>query len=456
MRRASSFFRASAFRLTLLYVGLFGASVLALLLLIYWSTSQALLSHIDETIADETEMLLQARQTEGLDGLIDAVRELTDPARPGRGVYAIVDPDGKPLAGNIEHLPPEARAPGWHTLLVTMDEDQHKLRARVDAFPSGRTLLVGHLQDDLDDFQTLMAEAMAWALFATVLLGAGGGYLLGRKVLDRIDAIAEGAEAIRTGHLAHRMPLMGSGDEFDRLSATLNAMLDQIDQLMSGVQTVTNNIAHDLRSPLTRIRSDLERAVVRGGSVEELKGVCESALAEADGLLVTFNALLSIAEAEAGMGVINPALVDVGALVQDVGELYGVLAADRGLDLTARPAVGLQVHGNRELLFQALSNLVDNAIKYTPAPGRIEVAVEADTQGISLTVADTGPGIPAADRERVLQRFTRLDQSRTTPGNGLGLSLVAAIVRLHGASLELGDNHPGLVVAIRFRSARPD
>jgi signal transduction histidine kinase len=248
------------------------------------------------------------------------------------------------------------------------------------------------------------------------------------------------------------MSTTGSGDEFDRLAATLNAMLDQIEHLMTGIRTVSNNVAHDLRSPLTRMRAQLETAVDQAQTVESLRETCTSVLAEADGLLATFNALLSIAEAESGVRLKDAAPVNLGALATDAVELYEPLAEDRQLSLTASATEGASVLGNRELVFQALSNLLDNALKYTPPGGRVHVSVLPPTadHGPVLEVRDSGPGIPPEDRNRVTERFVRLDASRSTPGNGLGLALVSAIARSHGAGLELEDAAPGLAARLVF------
>lgn len=449
--RFRRFLRTSAFRLTLAYTAVFGVSVLILLGAIHWATAQNIGRAIDDTIASEIDALAQHYRTAGLAGLVRAIEARTGPQNVSGALYLLTDPHLRRIAGNVTAWPANADEVGsWVVFPLAGDGTEAAYgRARAFRLQGGFMLLVGRDTRALDRFQNLMAEAMTWALAGTLVLGFGGGLVVSRRVLARIDALNRGAETIMRGDVSHRMQTDGSGDEFDRLAATLNQMLDQIERLMTGIRTVSNNVAHDLRSPLTRIRTQLEQAVAQGGSAEELRETAAQAMAEADALLVTFNALLSIAEAEAGVGVASAVAVDLGALVEDVVDLYGPLAEEKGLAMTAAVPDGVAVQGSRELLFQALGNLVDNAIKYTPAGGTIHVAATA-TDAPALEVSDSGPGIPEADRARVTDRFVRLDASRSTPGNGLGLSLVAAIVRMHRARLEFSDNAPGLRARIVF------
>lgn len=450
------FLRTSTFRLTLSYVGLFGFSVLLLLGFIYWQTAQSISRQVDDTVTAEIDALTQHYRLEGLTGLVELIEERTGPRNLNGALYLLTDPAYRPVAGNVAAWPAAADSRGrWLMFPIGGDEAAFG-RAQATRLPGGYHLLVGRDTRALDHFQTLMIEAMAWAFVGTLLLGGGGGYVMSRRVLGRIDGITRGTERIMRGDIAHRIPREGNDDEYDRLVDTLNAMLDRIEALMDGVRTVANNVAHDLRSPLTRMRADLEQAAMAGGTVEDLRRTCEAVMAEADSLLATFNALLSIAEAEAGVGLAEPQPVDLKALVEDVTDLYGPLVEDAGLTMdTDLPSAPALIQGNRELLFQALSNLVDNAIKYTPAPGRMAIGVAPAPQGdaLDLVVQDSGPGIPATECARVLDRFVRLDSSRATPGNGLGLSLVAAIARLHRAPLNLEDAGPGLRVRLRLPAA---
>jgi len=444
------FLRTSTFRLTALYAAVFGASVLAILAFIYWSTAQSIERQTEEAILDEIEILQQRFQSGGTRALINAISDRAAPEALGNGVYLLTTADHRRLAGNLKQWPASApRTDPW--LFFHPNSGEIAALGRIFDLPDGLSLLVGRRIAELERFHEVMLEAMLWALVGTLALGIGGGLAVSRHTLHRIDAINLDAARVMRGDMAHRMATDGSGDEFDRLVHTLNEMLTQIEQLMTGIRTVANNIAHDLRSPLTRMRGELERAVGHGGAAEDLRDTCAQVMAEADNLLVTFNAMLSIAEAEAGMAVAEMCPVDLTAIAEDIADLYGPVAEDQGLTLEAAAVPGVVVAGNRELLFQALTNLVDNAIKYTPPPGRVRIEVEALGAVVELRVVDSGFGIPAEERENVRQRFIRLDESRSTPGNGLGLSLVSAIARLHRAQLVLCDAEPrGLSAILRF------
>jgi signal transduction histidine kinase len=310
-----------------------------------------------------------------------------------------------------------------------------------------------------------MVQALLWSLAAIAALGIGGGLVMSRRMLGRIDIINRVAEEIMSGKRAQRIPLSGSGDEFDRLSETLNRMLDEIEQLVASVRASTVDIAHDLRSPLTRMRNRLEMALLDHEDRDGRREAIEQAIAEADQCLATFAALLSIAEAEAGHAPAEMEPVDLGRLAADLVDLYGPLAEERGLRLSRAVDGDAVVTGNRQLLFQAVSNLLDNAIKYTGPGGSVEVAAGPTAEGAEIAVGDTGPGISEGERERAIERFVRLDHGRATSGSGLGLSVVAAIARMHGAELvlddnrardnesgdnESGDNPPGLRATLRF------
>lgn len=449
--RLIRFLRTSTFRLTALYAGVFGASVLAILAFIYWTTAQSIEHQTEEAILDEIEALEQRFDTGGLPALTRTLVERSSAEALGSGVYLLVGAEGNRLAGTLRRWPtrPQLGKDGW--MRFQPEDGQAAALARDVALPGGLALLVGRRVTELERFDEVMLEALVWALGGTLLLGVGGGLAVSRHTLHRIDAINRDAARVMRGDIAHRMATDGSGDEFDRLVHTLNDMLTQIERLMTGVRTVTNSIAHDLRSPLTRMRGALERAVAHGGSADMLRDVCAQVMAEADGLLVTFNALLSIAEAEAGMALTDLLPVDLCGMAEDLAELYGPVAEDKGLTLEVAAEPPVIVAANRELLFQALTNLVDNAIKYSVPPGVVRIEAEVLADCTEVRVVDSGPGIPEGERDYVKQRFTRLDKSRSSPGNGLGLSLVAAIARLHRADLVLDGNQPqGLRAVLRL------
>ena len=319
------------------------------------------------------------------------------------------------------------------------------VRARAMSFllTEGYHLLVGRTLVERESFEKLIFQALLWAMAAAAFLALVGGVVMGRDMRRRLEGINRTTRQIILGDLQQRVPVSGSGDEFDGLAKNLNAMLTQIDQLMRAGREVTDNIAHDLRSPLTRLKTRLE-VTLMSHDPPQMQGALEKTVSELDNVLHTFNAILSISQAEAGAGRQEMTDLDLADLVTDIADLYQAVAEDKAIALSIERSQPTRLRGNRHLLFQALANLVDNAIKYSPSGGRVTLAVAPQRDGGSVVVADTGPGIPTEEREHVLHRFVRLEQSRTTPGNGLGLSLVSAVAGLHNGSLILGDNHPGL------------
>ena len=327
------------------------------------------------------------------------------------------------------------------------------MRARHLVLRGGFQLLVGRDVQERHDLAQRLRGTLIWVVALALALGLLGGVVMSRNMLRKIDAINRASRDIMAGDLSRRVAVSGANDELDRLAQNLNAMLGEIERLMTGMRQVTDNVAHDLRTPLNRLRGRLEVTLMAPPEAATYRAAMEETIAEAEGLLNTFNALLGIAEAESGAQRGNLAELDAGLLATDVAELYTPLAEDKGITLTCEAGQGLAITGDRHLLSQALANLADNAVKYTPPGGAVTVvARRPDDSGdeIEIAVADSGPGIPEADRERVLERFVRLEASRNSPGSGLGLSLVAAVARLHGAELVLEDNTPGLRVSLRF------
>ena len=306
-------------------------------------------------------------------------------------------------------------------------------------------LLVGRDVHELEKIQQLIVSTLAWGLALTAVLALVGGALLSRGFLRRVESINDTCREIITGDLYRRIPVSGAEDDFDQLAGNLNAMLDRIEALMAGVRQVSDNIAHDLRTPLARLRNLLE--TLRGQTQEEHnRELLDRAVAEADGLLTTFKALLRIGQVESGSRRAGFQEVDPAELLRDVIEFYEPLADEKEQHIETHLLAAPKLRGDRDLLFQAFANLLDNAIKYTPSQGRIWVALS----GTRVIVADNGPGIPPEARDKVLQRFYRLEESRSTPGNGLGLALVAAVAQLHNARIRLEDNGPGLRVILNF------
>jgi signal transduction histidine kinase len=323
--------------------------------------------------------------------------------------------------------------------------------------PSGFRLLVGRDLEERERLHDIILAAARWSLAIVIVLGVAGGFFVTRRVLKRVDAMTETTRKIMDGDLAGRLPVAGTGDELDRLATNLNAMLERIEALMHGLKEVSDNIAHDLKTPLTRLRNRCEEALRVAEDESQYRAALESTIEESEALIRTFNALLMIARAESGQARDGMTECDAAEIARGVGELYEPLADDKGIHLKVEAPAAAPVHGNRELISQALANLVDNAIKYgsgmNGADAQIVVTAKGEGDRILLAVADSGRGIPVTDRDRAVERFVRLEQSRSQPGSGLGLSLASAVARLHGGELKLEDNHPGLKTVISLPRA---
>ena len=446
--------RSSTFRLVLLYMALVSGSVLVLFGFIYWATAGFMDRQADVTIEAEIQGLAEQYRQRGLGGLKTVIAERVAKDPTGSSVYLLVDKDLQPIVGNLSRWPvtPVAEA-GW--VDFTLRErgpdgtEEHRARGRAFLLVGNLRLLVGRDVRDLERTRSLIVGALGWGLAISVGLALAGGLMMTSSMVRRIEAINDTSREIVEGDLTRRIPASGAGDDFDRLVGNLNGMLDRITGLMETVRQVSDNIAHDLRTPLTRLRSRLEIARAQQGDGDpEARAAVEQAIEEADGLLATFQALLRIARIEAEQRREGFAAVELGPLLTDVAELYEPVAADRDQTIALQVTDGVVIDGDRDLLFQAVANLVDNAIKYTPIGGHIVLGLRLAGDAVELSVADTGPGIPADQRERVFDRFHRLESSRSTPGSGLGLSLVRAVARLHGATIRLTDNAPGLRVTL--------
>jgi len=440
----------------MIHMTAFGVSVLVLLWFIYSSTAGFMERQTDETINAEIQGLAEQYSQLGLTGLIRVIKSRVARDKAGQSVYLLTDWKFNPLAGNLGEWPKfRDTGSGWSdaTLEDTENFEPRRVRMRYFLLPGNFHLVVGRDVSERVKVERLIIDALVWGLALTLVLGGLGGVLTSRWMLKRIDVINRASRQIMNGDLSRRIPNRGTGDEFDRLAENLNAMLDQIVRLMDGVRQVSNNIAHDLRGPLNRIRSGLELSLPTAKTPEEYRRVIEHTIGSIDNMLQVFNALLTIAQAESGARRQDFEDTDLTALAADVAELYEPLAEEKDLTLDVALTRGVTVPGNRHLLSQALANLLDNAVKYTPAGGRVVLSLTNHSTGPELAVADSGPGVPAADRDRVLERFTRLESSRNTPGSGLGLSLVAAVAGLHHAELRLEDNQPGLRVVLAFTRA---
>jgi hypothetical protein len=458
--------RTTAFRLTLVYLGIFALFGAFLLGYFAWNTRRLITEQITATVDAEITGLSEQYRLGGLRRLVLVIEARS--RRPGSSLYLVTTRAGEALAGNVGSLATGVlESSGWSETLYRRTDDpegaEHHALVRVFQLPGGFRLLVGRDLEERERLRNIIFAAGRWSLAIIIVLGIGGGLFVARRVLRRVDAMTETTRQIMDGDLAGRLPIAGTGDELDRLASNLNAMLERIEALMRGLQEVSDNIAHDLKTPLTRLRNRCEEALRVAEGEAQYRQALESTIEESEALIRTFNALLMIARAESGQVREGMSDLDAAEIARGVGELYEPLADDKGIRLRVEAPTAALVHGNRELISQALANLVDNAIKYgAPALAAMngaepEIVIRATGEGdrILLTVADGGHGIPEADRGRAVKRFVRLEQSRSQPGSGLGLSLAAAVARLHGGELKLEDNRPGLRTVIALPRLGP-
>jgi signal transduction histidine kinase len=449
--------RTSTFKLSAAYLLLFAISSAAILSYVYWDTAGLLARQTDETIRSEVSSFAEQYRSGGINALVQSINNRS--ARDDDSIYLLVNVLGRKIAGNLDGMPVKALDPatGWiefpYAVQGVDGVEKHQARAFHIRIDMGYTLLVGRDVQERRHFSEIIKRTLFWALGFTLLLGLVGGLVMSRNFLRRVDSIAETSRMIMKGDLSERMPVSGTGDELDRLAISLNEMLAQIERLMAGMREVSSNVAHDLKTPLTRLRARVEDAL-RSSDPETQRQALEATLEDADGLLRIFNALLSIARAESGQLREGIATMDAAELVEDMAELYGPLIEEDGGSFNASIGKSLPIRGDRQMIAQALNNLLDNALKYgSPQDGSplaVTLAARRDGQNVVITVADNGPGVPEAEREHVLERFVRLDASRSKQGSGLGLSLVASVMKLHGGTVELGDNRPGLAVTLKF------
>src|SRR5689334_20908782 len=431
---------------------------------IAWRANELLTTSVVETLRAEVVGLREQYQAGGPARLSAIIAERT--ADPGSSLYLLVDSAGQRAAGNLRQVPPELRdgaQRGVFTYVPQSGPAQGKPRVAVGVLfdvPGGLTLVVGRDIEDLRRFAWTMGRLGLWSVIVLSALGVGGGLLISRSVLRRIETVNDTTRTIMAGDLSRRIPLNGSGDELDRLAESLNAMLSRIEELMGALREVSDNIAHDLKTPLNRLRNRAEAALRTADAPATYRDGLVKTIEEADELIKTFNSLLLIARLEGGAVAESMERLNPASIIADVAELYEPVADEAGLSLSVAAEPGLSLTANRELVSQAVANLVDNAIKYSPdgrgrtgngagaAPIRIVLKRVADA--IEIAVADRGPGVAPEDRQRALQRFVRLEKSRSRPGSGLGLSLVAAVARLHGGSIRLEDNAPGLRAVLQL------
>jgi signal transduction histidine kinase len=458
--------RTTAFRLTLVYLFLFALFAASLLGYFAWNTRRMITEQITTTVSAEVSEISETYGRRGLRGLFFTIENRA--LRPGANLYLVTTPTGQAIAGNVGSLAPGVMgSDGWsetaYRRLDEQDNAYHRALVNVTQLSGGFRLLVGRDLEERRRLFGIVARAAQWSILVVVVLGIGGGIFVARRVLRRIDAMTGTTQRIMAGDLSGRLPVGRSGDELDRLASNLNAMLERIEALMMGLKEVSDNIAHDLKTPLTRLRNRAEEALARSGGEANYRAALERTIEESDGLIRTFNALLMIARAESGQARGNMDDFDAADVAEGIHELYEPLAEDGGMTLRLKTA-SAPLHGNRELISQALANLVENAIKYgkpgEPKPAESkgsvvsldakQILIEARREGdqVLLSVTDHGPGIPEGERKHAMERFVRLDSSRSQPGSGLGLSLASAVATLHSGELRLGDAHPGLVATL--------
>ena len=443
----------TAFRMALIYMVLFGVSVFLLLSFIYWWTTGITTIQTDDTIDAEITGLSEQYRENGLSGLAAIVRERSRNER--QSLYFLIDPNRKSLAGNLNAWPEvETQEGGWldfpYQRPIGGKVMTHQARGRHLLLGNGFQLLVGRDIHERMRIEKIMRRSLLWAVALTIALGLVGGLLMSRNLLRRIEAINRTSRDVMAGDLEQRIPVTGGDDELDQLAINLNEMLEQIERLVMGMRQVTENIAHDLRSPLNRLRSRLEVTLMGEASGDDYRDALQQTVGETTDLIETFNALLNIAQAESGQLEADNRDFNLSALVRNMAELYEPVAEEKSMSLSSEVAPGITVYGNKHLMSQALSNLLDNAVKYTPVGGKLMLVLRLSNYRPELIVADSGPGIVEEDRVRVLDRFVRLEASRNSPGSGLGLSLVKAVAQLHCTDIALEDNLPGLRVVLTF------
>jgi len=453
--RLGQLLKSASFRITAAYVGLFVVSVSILAGLVYFSATSELERTIHLRIAVESDALRAEYTRGGVDQLLQAIAERQRSRLVGGLDYALYEGNGKRLFGN---LPAVRCAKGWVTFTGPPDGDEpegelEKLGVLITPLPNGHCLLVGDDIGKVRKFGSLILDSFSWVLLLTGTLAVAGGIFLSSRVLRRIETINRTAEAIIEGDLSRRIPRRGTPDDLDRLAATLNRMLDRMTGLMESVRHISNDVAHDLRTPLGRLRHSLEEASRTESSPAEYRAAIDRAVAEVDGILDTFGAILRIAQIESGSRRSGFQRLLLSELVADVCETYAPSIEDAEKTLRTRIQPGLWIHGDRELLIQSLANLLENAITHTPSGAVVTVSLSHPPEGIELEVADSGIGVPEAERKHIFKRFYRVERSRSAAGNGLGLSIVAAVAELHGAKLSASDNHPGLKIGVVFSDA---
>jgi signal transduction histidine kinase len=448
--------RSTTFKLALLSIGVFGAVVIALFSYVYWSTTTFVLSRSDSAIEAERAMLRDAYDLGGRHDLVQAIERRRTVARLEGGVYLLADESFAPIVGNLKKWPSGLKeATEWSefrsdALNASAAAHQSLFRARWETLPDGSHLLVGKDISDLGRFAEQIYGALAFTIFLIFVLAAVASVSVTRRTVGRIESINAISRAIMESGLGKRIALRGTHDEWDHLAQNLNSSFERIEALMAEVKQVSDNVAHDLRTPLTRMRGRLEKASISQRNTEQDQVLISDTLADLDDVLRIFSSLTRISQIEAGSRTSAFRFVNLVEIAKEVAELFDAAAEEKGGSVKVVGDKPISITADRDLLFDAMANLVDNAIKHGPDGGHVTIGIDRTEVSAVLSVADDGPGIPPDEFEQVFKRFYRLERSRTTPGSGLGLSLVAAVARLHRAKIKLFDNAPGLRIELHF------
>jgi signal transduction histidine kinase len=437
-------FRSAGFRFGAIYALLLAVSAAALAVFLWWATAGLLDRQTEAAINADAQGLAERWADGGLPALVVTIEDRLAQNIDDDAIYLLADPNMKRIAGNLENWPPSVIETGsWYGLPVMRAGIRSLADVQRYELPGGYHLLIGRDVQVRAQLRSLLTDALLWAV-VVVLLMATVGALVVRSLFRRTLAnVSATATAIAGGDFAQRVRLTGRGDEFDQVAEVINDMLDRIGRLMDGVRQVSNAIAHDLRTPITRARTRLEDAALHAETPDDLRAAIERATLDLDGIVAVFQALLRIAEIEAGSRRSSFARLDLVPLLAEVADLYGAVAEDRGITLELETPKTVAAYGDRAMIQQAVANLVDNAVKFSPENATVRLTASVSSM-VFVAVADQGPGIELDDREKATDRFYRGESARSTPGSGLGLSLVLAVARLHGGELRLEDNRPGL------------
>ena len=450
--RLPDLLRGTSFRLAIVHAVLFALSVTVLFGVVYWSTASSIAEQLDEEIEAELVSLVSEASAEGVQGVADTIARRMDGGSPGEHLL-LQDARGNRIVGNLSAIPMRS---GWFNILPDRDpatghrHKEHVIRAKAKLLDDGTFIVFGRDTYPLRELREIIVRGFTVCLTATITLALGIGAMMSASVLRRVTKINVAAREIMQGDLSRRVSREGANDEFNELAGQINTMLDRIQSLVEDLQQVTNDIAHDLRTPLTRLRQKLEAAKVRATSAAKYELAIDRAIEDSDCVLQTFTAMLRIAQIDSGTRRAGFDVVDLSRLLDGLVDIYKPVAEDAGHLLDGRIPPGKRVNGDRELLTQLFANLIENSIKHTPQGTKVDVTLDHENSHVVAQVADNGPGVPGDMREHVFKRFVRLEKSRTSMGGGLGLSLVAAIAGLHDIRIELGDNQPGLLVSLSF------